>query len=193
MSNPPKILAFAGSLRTGSYNKKLVQIAAKGAQKAGAEVTYIDLRDYPLPIFDEDLETREGMPKKAQELKDLFLSHQGLLIASPEYNSSVSGALKNMIDWVSRRRPEEPMFFAFQNKVAVIMSTAAGGLGGMRGLVHLRSILTNINVLVLPEQKVIPSAHNAFNDEGILQNSADQEFVENLGVKLTITLQKLLH
>src|SRR4028119_1430947 len=102
MSNTPKILAFSGSTRTGSLNKQLVKIAANAARNAGAEVTYIDLRDFPLPLYDEDLEAAEGMPENARKLKQIMLEHQGLLIASPEYNSSLSGVLKNMIDWVSR-------------------------------------------------------------------------------------------
>src|SRR3989338_2486857 len=101
-STNPKILAFAGSTRTESFNKKLVQIAVRGAKQAGADVAYIDLRDFPLPLFDGDLEAKEGLPANAKKLKALFLDHQGLLISSPEYNSSISGVLKNTIDWVSR-------------------------------------------------------------------------------------------
>ena len=104
----PRILAFAGSARRESYNKRILRIAAEGARQAGAEVTQIDLRDYPLPIFDEDLEREEGTPKNAAELKQLFLAHQGLLIAAPEYNSSITPLLKNTIDWVSRQAGDEP-------------------------------------------------------------------------------------
>lgn len=101
----PKILAFAGSTRTESFNKKLVKIAVTGARGAGAEVTWIDLRDFPMPLYDEDLETKEGLPENAKKLKALFLSHDGLLLACPEYNSSITGVLKNAIDWVSRSAP----------------------------------------------------------------------------------------
>src|SRR5438128_1846133 len=103
----PRILAFAGSLRNDSYNKKLVQIAAASARRAGAEVTCIDLKDYPLPIYDGDIEAASGIPENGQKLKKLFLEHDGLLIAAPEYNSSISAALKNTIDWVSRPVPGE--------------------------------------------------------------------------------------
>src|SRR5882724_2223682 len=95
----PKILAFAGSARTASFNKRLVRIAVAGAQAAGAEVTLIDLRDFPLPVMDQDLEEREGLPENARKLKELFLQHQGLLISSPENNSSMSALFKNTIDW----------------------------------------------------------------------------------------------
>ena len=96
----PRILAFAGSLRKDSYNKKLVQIAVQGARRAGAEVTYIDLKDYPLPIYDGDLEAATGIPENGQKLKKLFLDHDGLLLSAPEYNSSITAVLKNVIDWV---------------------------------------------------------------------------------------------
>jgi NAD(P)H-dependent FMN reductase len=191
MADTPKILAFAGSTRTDSYNKKLVKIAADGAQAAGAEVTYIDLRDLPLPLFDEDLEAQEGMPANAQTLKNLFISHQGLLIASPEYNSSLTAVLKNAIDWVSRPAPDEPPLVAFAGKAAVIMSASPGGLGGLRGLVHLRSILGNIKVLVLPDQVAVPNAYAAFNDDGTLKEPKQQQSIEKLGESLANILFKL--
>jgi chromate reductase, NAD(P)H dehydrogenase (quinone) len=191
MSNPPKILAFAGSAREASFNKKLVQIAANGARKAGAEVTYIDFRDFPIPLFDQDLEAAEGMPPYAQKLKELFLTHQGLLIASPEYNSTISPLLKNAIDWVSRPAPGEPMLAAFSGKVAGIMSTSPGALGGLRGLAQLREMLGNISIIVLPEQKALPQAFDAFTETGLLKDPAQQESVENIGAKLAQMLIKL--
>lgn len=191
MTNPPKILAFAGSTREASYNKTLVKIAAQGARGAGAEVTYIDLRDLPMPLFDEDLEAKEGMPANAREFKELMLAHQGLLIASPEYNSSITAVLKNAIDWASRPYPNEPMLAAFNNKVAAIMSASPGGLGGWRGLVHLRSILGNINVIVLPDQKAISRAFEAFDEEGNLKDSQQQKAIEDLGAKLATVIGKL--
>ncbi len=192
MSNTPKILAFSGSTRTGSLNKQLVKIAANAARNAGAEVTYIDLRDFPLPLYDGDLEAAEGMPENARKLKQIMLEHQGLLIASPEYNSSLSGVLKNMIDWVSRPEANEPPLVAFADKVAVIMSTSPGGLGGIRGLVHLRSILGNIRVIVLPDQYALPNAFQAFNEDGTLKDLKQQQTVEQLGSKLATVLAKLV-
>ena len=191
MSNTPKILAFAGSTRTASYNKILVKIAAAGARNAGAEVTYIDLRDLPMPLFDEDLEAAEGIPQNVRKFKELMIAHQGLLIASPEYNSSISAVLKNAIDWASRPAPGEAGLAAFNNKVAVIMSASPGGLGGMRGLVHLRSLLENINVMVIPDQKAISQAFQAFNPDGMLQDVKQQEAIQNLGAKLARILAKL--
>ncbi|MEH1788219.1 MAG: NAD(P)H-dependent oxidoreductase [Nostoc sp.] len=191
MASTPKILAFAGSTRIDSYNKKLVKIAATGAKAAGAEVTYIDLRDLPLPLFDEDLEAQQGLPANARTFKDLLISHQGLLIASPEYNSSLTAVLKNAIDWASRPAPNEAPLAAFAGKVAAILSTSPGALGGLRGLVHLRSILGNIKVLVLPDQIAVPKAYEAFNPDGTLKDPKQQESVEQLGNGLTKILVKL--
>lgn len=191
MASTPKILAFAGSTRIDSYNKKLVKIAAAGAKAAGAEVTYIDLRDLPLPLFDEDLEAQEGLPANARTFKDLLISHQGLLIASPEYNSSLTAVLKNAIDWASRPAPNEIPLAAFAGKVASIMSASPGALGGLRGLVHLRSILGNIKVLVLPDQIAVPKAYEAFNADGTLKDPKQQESIEKLGDGLTKILLKL--
>ncbi|MEG4282944.1 NAD(P)H-dependent oxidoreductase [Microcoleus sp. A006_D1] len=192
MTNRPKILAFAGSTREASYNKLLVKVAAAGAMAAGAEVTYLDLHDLPLPLFDEDLEAKEGIPENARKLKELMVAHDGFLIASPEYNSSITAVLKNAIDWVSRPVTGEPGLVAFTDKVAVIMSASPGGLGGLRGLIHLRSILGNINVFVLPDQKAISQAFQAFNADGTMKDPKQQESIENLGAKLSNVLSKLI-
>jgi NAD(P)H-dependent FMN reductase len=191
MPSKPKILALAGSLREGSYNAKLLRHAAAGAGAAGADVTTLALRDYPLPIFDEDLETAEGLPDNARRLKDLFRGHDGLLIASPEYNSSLSGALKNAIDWVSRPEGGREALDCFRGRVAGIMSAAAGGAGGMRGLVHLRAILGNIGVIVLPDQVTVPAAHNAFDDDGHLKDAAKSQAATGLGAAVAEMLAKL--
>lgn len=191
MTNPPKILAFAGSTRKGSYNKTLVKIAAEGARVTGAEVTYLDLRDLPMPLLDEDLEAESGIPENARKFKELMRSHQGLLIASPEYNSSISPILKNAIDWASRSEPGEPSLACFRDKVAAIMSASPGALGGLRGLIHVRSILGNIGVLVLPDQKAIPKAYEAFDADGKLKDSSQQAAIEQLGSKLATVIAKL--
>ena len=191
MSPKPRILAFAGSTRQNSYNKTMVRIAAKAAEQAGAEVNVIDLRDYPLPIFDEDLE-KSGTPENARKLKELFIQHQGLLIASPEYNSSITAVLKNTMDWVSRPASGEPPLVAYRDKVASLMSASPGALGGLRGLVHLRSILGNIGVIVLPDQIAVPKAHEAFDSDGRLKDGKQQAGVERLGVGLVEVVRKLM-
>jgi len=182
----PRILAFAGSTRTDSWNKKLIRIAA-----AAAGATLIDLRDFPLPLFDGDLEAKEGLPPHAKRFKTLLLEHDGLLIASPEYNSSVSGVLKNAIDWASRSEPGEAPLAPFAGKVAALMSASPGALGGLRGLVHLRSILGNIKVLVLPDQVAVSKAAEAFTPEGALKDPRQQASVEKLATGLAEVLRKL--
>lgn len=191
MSSQPKILAFAGSTREASYNKKLVKIAAEGAKAAGAEVTYVDLRDLPMPLYDEDLEAKEGIPENVRKFKELMKANQGLLIACPEYNSSITPVLKNAIDWASRPEPGEPGLACFTGKVAALMSASPGGLGGLRGLIHVRSILSSINVLVLPDQNAISSAFQAFDDDGRLKDATQQAAVEQLGSKLATVVAKL--
>ena len=186
----PKILAFAGSTRQGSFNKQLVRIAAKGAEKAGAQVTVIDLRDYPLPLFDEDDEAASGMPEQGKALKRLMIEHDGVLISAPEYNSSITAVLKNAIDWVSRREGNEAPLVAFRGKGAALMSASPGALGGLRGLVHVRSILGNIGVIVLPDQVAVPKAADAFTADGELKDAALQGKVEGLGSGLASFLAK---
>jgi NAD(P)H-dependent FMN reductase len=187
----PRILAFAGSTRRDSFNKKLVPIAARGARDAGADVTLIDLKDFPLPLFDQDLEAEQGMPENGKKLKQLFIDHDGLLIASPEYNSSVTAVLKNAIDWVSRPAPGEPPLVAFKGKVATLMSASPGALGGLRGLVHVRSILGNLGVLVLPDQIAVARAHEAFRPDGSLLDPRQQAGIEGLGKTLASFLAKV--
>ncbi|MFZ0184421.1 MAG: NAD(P)H-dependent oxidoreductase [Nitrosotalea sp.] len=187
----PKILAFAGSTRVDSFNKKLVKIAAAGAVKGGADVTVIDLRDFAMPLYDGDLEQQEGLPSNARKLKDLMLSHQGFLISSPEYNSSISGVLKNTIDWTSRQSQGEESLACFKGKVAGIMSASPGGLGGLRGLVHVRAILENISVLVIPEQTAISKAHEVFNTDGTLKDKKQEDQVKKIGANVAKLLLKL--
>ena len=187
----PRILAFASSTRRESFNKKLVAIAAQGAREAGAEVTLIDLKDFPLPLFDQDLEAEQGMPENGKKLKKLFIDHDGLLIASPEYNGSFPAVLKNAIDWVSRPAPGEPSLVAFRGKVAILMSASPGAQGGRRGLVHVRSILGDIGVIVLPDQFALAKAHEAFQPDGSLKDPKQQAGIEGLGKTLASFVAKL--
>ena len=189
--NNPRILAFAGSLRRDSWNKKLARVAAEGARTAGAEVTLLDLTDLPLPVFNEDLERDEGTPANATRLKELMVAHHGLLIASPEYNSSVTAALKNAIDWASRNAKGEPPLVAFQGKVAALCAASPGQLGGLRGLVTLRSILSNIGVVVLPQQVALPKAHELFAPTGELSDASRDAQVKKLGADLAQFLLRL--
>ncbi len=192
METQVKILAFAGSLRKNSFNKKLVQIAAEGARSAGATVTYIDLQEFPLPVFDQDLEEMEGLHPNAQKLKALMSSHHAFLIAAPEYNSSISGALKNFIDWTSRPAPGEGMLTCFQGRAAGLMSASPGTLGGLRGLVHVRDILENIGMLVVPHQVAVSRAHEAFESDTALKDKKQQASVARIGEDVTKLSKSLL-
>jgi NAD(P)H-dependent FMN reductase len=185
------VLALAGSLRRDSYNTKLVRIAAAGATAAGAEVTFVDLAELTLPLYDADIEKASGLPDDVRKLKELFLSHGGLLISSPEYNGSISGALKNAIDWVSRPEEGEGPLAAFDGKVAALLAASPGSLGGLRGLFHLRTILSGIRVLVLPAQFALPSAHEAFDADGKLRDDKKRATAESLGASLVDILRKL--
>ena len=186
-----RILAFAGSARKGSFNKLLVKVAAEAARTAGAEVTYVDLRDFPLPVFDADLEAAEGEHPNARRFKDLMISHDGFLIASPENNSSYSALLKNMIDWASRRSPDEEPLACFARKTVAVLSASPGALGGMRGLAALRVLLGSMKCLVLPGQVTIPSAHKAFNADGALTDPKQAEAVRELALELVRTVERL--
>lgn len=191
MSLSSKILAFAGSARRGSFNQLLLNFAAEGARAAGAEVTVIDWHDFQMPLYDADLEAQSGLPEPVRRLKALFLAHGGLLIASPEYNSSVTALLKNALDWVSRPAPGEASLACFDGKVAALLSASPGALGGLRGLVHLRAILGNIKVIVLPEQVAVPRAHEAFDADGKLKDARIAESVVRVGERLAWALGKL--
>ncbi|MDE1811914.1 MAG: NAD(P)H-dependent oxidoreductase [Thaumarchaeota archaeon] len=186
-----KILAFAGSTRVDSFNKKLVKIAAAGAIENSVDVTVIDLRDYTMPLYDGDLEQQQGLPSNARKLKDLMLLHQGFLISSPEYNSSISGVLKNTIDWVSRPVEGEEPLACFKGRVAGIMSASPGALGGLRGLVHVRAILENISVIVIPDQIAVAKAHEVFNADGTLRDKKQEDQVKKIGANVAKLLVKL--
>jgi NAD(P)H-dependent FMN reductase len=180
----PKILAFSGSLRAASWNKKLVKVAADGAREAGAEVTILDLQAYPLPVYDGDIEAA-GMPENVLKLKQIFREHQGMLISSPEYNSSYSGAIKNTIDWISRKVPGEQPLEHFKDKPVAIMCATPGGKGGMRMLPMLRLLLSNIGMLVLPGQYGLGSVSEAFDPDGNLKDEKIAAIVKGMGKSVT--------
>lgn len=180
MSSKPTLLAFSGSARAGSYNKLLARVAAAAGRAAGADTTFIDLRDFGLPLYDGDLEERHGLPAGALELRRLFRSHQGLVIASPEYNHSFSPLLKNAIDWVSRRTDTEDHRRFFADKVVALLAASPGSSGGARGLPHLRQVLAHLGARVLDEAVTVPRHFEAFTAAGTLRDPALQRRVEAL-------------
>lgn len=162
-----KILIIPGSNRSGSHNVKLAAAAAKEFALLGADVTRISLLDYPLPLYDEDLKSNEGIPKNALKIANMIASHNGVFIASPEYNASISPLLKNMIDWVSVIGEREGRAFAAWKETTLALGAASpGNLGGVRGLNHLRSIMVSIGSLVISEQALVPNAGAAFGADG---------------------------
>jgi chromate reductase len=184
----PKLLMFAGSARTASTNKQLAALAASTAQEAGVEVTLIDLKDFEMPIYDGDLEGDTGLPEHAKRLKLLFVEHDGLFIASPEYNSSFSPLLKNALDWISRPHTEnEPSLWAYSGKVAALGAVSPGALGGLRGLVPLRMMLGNIGVTVVPNQIAISNGFSAFDDAGMLKSEQQSKMLKATVDQLILT------
>ena len=162
----PKILVFAGSTRTGSYNARLAALAAKELALTGAEVTHISLEDYPLPIYNGDDEAQSGVPVHARNLKQMMMQHQGVFIGSPEYNASITPLLKNTIDWISRvRQRGEPPLAAFKDRVFALGGASDSAYGAVRSLMALRQVLElGCGALVIPEQITVFRASEAFDE-----------------------------
>ncbi|MCB9988173.1 MAG: NAD(P)H-dependent oxidoreductase [Rhodospirillales bacterium] len=181
MTDKPTLLILAGSARKDSFNKKLARHAAAIAEQQGATIRFIDLKDYPMPIYDGDFEDERGLPDSAKDLKKLFAESDGFLIAAPEYNSSLAPLLKNALDWISRKETDdEPPLIAFKGKVAALVAASPGGYGGLRGLVPLRMMLGNIGVTVIPDQLAVPQAHEAFDENDRLKNPGQVKALEHV-------------
>jgi chromate reductase, NAD(P)H dehydrogenase (quinone) len=182
----PKILVFAGSIRTGSFNARLAAIAAKEIARAEAEVTRISLLDFPLPLYDGDHEARSGAPENAVKLKRMFCAHQGIFIASPEYNASITPLLKNTIDWISRvRENKEPPLSAYRNRVFALGAASNGTYGGMRSIMALRqSLELGCGALVIPEQIAVREASHAFDENDELKDERSAALLRTLARRL---------
>ena len=175
-------LVFAASTRTGSLNRKLAVAAAEELSRRGLDVTLADLKDYPMPLYDGDLEAGSGMPEKAREFRKLIAEHDVLAIASPEYNGSFPALLKNVVDWTSRPvEPGDRPAQAYRGKTAVLLSTSPGPGGGRRGLRHVRELLEMIGVNVLPVDVAVPKGFSAFDEEGRLARPEDIAAVAAVG------------
>ena len=186
MSHAPRILAFAGSSRKESYNKKLARIAAAAAKSAGGDVEFLDLRDFTLPLFDEDSEKENGLPENAVKLKKLFIAADGFLIAAPEYNSSITPLLKNTIDWIGRVKDDDGgPSSVYKTRVFALGSASPGALGGLRGLIVVRQTLElGLGALVLPDQIAVPRANDAFGDDGHLKDKGLMQHLRTVVQKL---------
>lgn len=186
-----KVVAFAGSTRQNSFNKKLARIAANLCSDAGIHTTYLDLKFYPLPMYDSDLEEEIIAPEHALKLREILKNNHGIILACPEYNSSISGVLKNMIDWCSRPFINEENLICFKNKIVVLLSASPGFLGGLRGLNAVRSILTNLGCIVIPEQFSLKFAHKKLSEDGLLVDDEDQDQIDVVISAFIQRVQKL--
>jgi chromate reductase, NAD(P)H dehydrogenase (quinone) len=189
-SMPVKLLALCGSARRESCNRRLLAAAVAAARAAGAEITELDLRADLLPLYDGDLEAQHGLPAAARELKQVFAAHDGFLIASPEYNGFFSPLLKNTLDWVSRPAADLPAP-PYAGKTAALLAASPGALGGIRGLPHLRLLLSNLGVTVSPAQMALGRTDQAFAADGRLADPAQQATLEKTVADL-IRLTKAL-
>lgn len=190
----PKILVFAGSIRTGSFNARLAALAVKELALADAEVTHISLADYPLPLYDADLEAGSGVPDNAVKLKRQFTVHAGIFIVSPEYNASVTPLLKNTLDWVSRvREGNEAPMSAYKNRAFALGAASNGSLGGYRSLMALRQILElGCGATVLPEQIAVREAASAFDDDDSLRDERAARSLKRVLQRLSDAAQQLV-
>ena len=183
----PKILVLAGSIRTGSHNARLAALATKELALAGADVTRISLADYPLPLYDGDLEANSGVPGNAVKLKQLMAAQQGVFIASPEYNASITPLLKNTLDWISRVRERgEPPLAVYKNRVFALGGASDGAYGAMRSLMALRQVLElGCGALVLPEQIAVMRASEAFDEMDNLKEERMANLLKRIVQRLT--------
>jgi chromate reductase len=186
-----KLLAFAGSTRLQSWNKRLLRIVAAGAVEAGADVALVDLRDFPLPFYDGDLEESDGVPGPALRFRDMMLASQGFLIACPEYNGSVSAVLKNMLDWCSRPLDGQDGLAPYKGKHVAIAGTSIGPYGAVRAVGHLRGIMSKMGATVLADEVTVPFAPQAFTETGELSNPTLRGLAKQLGANLARTVGTL--
>lgn len=185
-----KILGFAGSTRRESWNRKVLEIAVAGARSEGADVTVVNLDDYPMPIYNADWHVEHGVPGAMLELRKLMMSANGLLIASPEYNTSITPLLKNTIDWLSQEVNGESGNAPFEGKIGGLMGASNGGFGTIRALPHVSYILSNLGVFMLPVVAV-PGVAKSFDESGNMTNERTKKTLSGLGARLAKTIVKL--
>lgn len=185
MGDPIRLLVMAGSLRQGAFSKKLAHNAAEALRALGAAVDHLDLREVPMPPYDGDLEEAEGLPPGAAEFKRRLAAAEGFLIASPEYNHSIPGTFKNVLDWASRGEED-----VFAGKVAGLMASSPGGVGGMRMLPHLRQVMTALGVFLLPDQVTLSKAATAFDEDDKLNNPFFTQQVDALCAALVLEVKR---
>jgi NAD(P)H-dependent FMN reductase len=189
-----KLLGISGSTRTASLNRRLLRACLHRAEAEGAETTLIDLKALDIPLYDGDLEEASGLPAGARELRNRLIEADGLLIASPEYNGSFSAVLKNAIDWTTRpdsERPDDPSLVAWRGRVAGLISATPGGMGGIRGLIQLRTVLSGIGVHVVPTQLGVGTAHEVVTEDGTIEHDGWRDRVAGLVDEVVSTASRL--
>lgn len=179
----PKVMVFAGSARVGSLNKRFAKLAAERLDVLGGAATFVDLNDYPCPLFDEDIEA-QGTPENVLKLRELLAEHDGVLIASPEYNGFITPLLKNTLDWLSRPHGDTPGLALFAGKPAGLIAASPGGLGGIRALPVAQHLLHNLNLVVIPPAMSLPGAADAFDDNGALKDEGKTKQLDALCLRL---------
>ncbi len=183
----PRLLCFAGSQRAASHNKKLAKLAAALAEADGIAATFADLKDYELPLYDQDVQTKDGIPANTLKFEALMRDHSGVFIACPEYNASITPLLKNTLDWLSRIRDPEPLY-VFKTRAFALGCASPGGMGGLRGVNTVRTVLElGLGALVLPDQFAVPKAMDAFDEAGGLKNKDSEAQLRSLLGKLART------
>ncbi len=189
MVQTPKILAFSGSARTDSVNKKFIAVGARAAEAAGARVTLVDMADYDAPLYNGDLEAASGLPGTMKQFKALMLAHDGFLISSPEYNGFFPALIKNTFDWCTRAEAEgEDGMASTTGKFVGLMAASPGGLGGVRCIPRLRDCLAEYGIQAVSGFATLPGAMQAFNDDGSLNNDKAQATVDGLVARLVKAL-----
>jgi len=159
-----KLLIFAGSLRADSCNKKFAREALRLLKESGIDGEFLDLKDYPIPVYDGDIEATSGIPKTINQLGKKISSADALIVSTPEYNGGIPGILKNVVDWLSREKP-----VSLTNKHLLLLAASPGALGGIRSLWHSRQPFEALGVHVFPGMMGLPNAYNAFDDQGKLK------------------------
>lgn len=186
MPSTVRLLFFAGSAREGSFNKRLARLAHDVAEANGIAATFADLGDYPMPLYDGELEAKSGPPDNARKLKALMEVHHGVFIAAPEYNASITPLLKNTLDWVSRVKAEgEAPLAVYKSRVFALGAASPGAFGGLRGLIATRQVLElGVGALVLPDQILVARAGDAFGDDGHLKEKPQMELLKSVVQRL---------
>lgn len=191
MASPVRIALLSGSLRKESYNTRLVRFVGSGIAGDGVEIDEISLAALDLPMMNEDLEKEEGHSAGVLELKRRLIAADGVIYASPEYNGSVTGALKNAIDWASRPREGEAQLACFRGKVAGLLGASPGKLGGLRGIRDLRMILSGIGSVVVPGDFALSAAHEAFDGDGNIKDENTAKMAVGVGQAVVKTARAL--